>query len=127
MLVSGANLETASSLHINGSIVLDGVPARAINQKTFNIVEQRVSEIKVEDHEDPSLIEKVKGNVIIYFVGSNVEDARLETSKSLNVPLGAVIAFTSEVTPVAMAINRRTPDWSWQEEAEQKCYNCISK
>jgi superfamily II DNA or RNA helicase len=127
LLVSGANLETASSLHVNRlNSFLDGVPVRAINQKTFNIVEQRVSEIKIEDHEDPSLIEKVKGKYNhLFSVGNNVEDARLETSKSLNVPLGAVIAFTSEIAPVVIDINRQAPDWSWQEEAEQKCYAAL--
>lgn len=127
LLLSGASVETASSFHVNRlNGFLDGVSTRAINQKTFNVVEQRVSEIKVEEHEDLTVQEKVKSSFNhFYSVSSNVENSQIETSKHLNIPLGVVTAFTSAITKTNRAVFRKAPDWSWQEKAIEKSYAAL--
>ena len=125
--MSGANIENASSFHVNRlNGLLDGLPTRAINQKTFNVVDQRVSEIDVDAHEDLSLQEKVKGSFNhFYSVSSDVDSALNDTSKQLNIPLGVVGAFTSSIAQPDPAVSRSAPDWSWQEEANKKCYAAL--
>ena len=127
LLVQGANRANASSFHVNRlNGFLDGVPNRSINEKTFNSILSRMKQIKVDDIEDINLQEEIRSHFNNNLSSGRPEKEALEnTSTDLNVPLGVVTSLVGPTSSLVKKSSKVVPDWSWQQNAIDKCMSAI--
>ena len=127
LLKIGANPENFSSFHVNRiNGFLDGMTNRAVNEKTFNAVMNQVNYLNIESYEDINF----KDEIISQFkkhlgAGLKEEEAINKTSINLAIPKGVVISLSRPTFKILPITQKKDPDWSWQEDAINKCLEAI--
>lgn len=119
-LLSDGKEEARSNFHpnrLNG--LLDGNDARAINEKTFRLILERIQSFDTDKIEDSDFISKLNAQLITLLSKGVPKTAAIDTiAIETSTPTGVVRALLSETQEDNIESRKSgTPDWSWQERA----------
>lgn len=120
-LLSAGNEEARSNVfhpnRLNG--LLDGNDARAINEKTFRLIQERIQSIDIDKIEDTDFIGKLNTQLFARLsTGAKESTVIDQIARELSTPIGVVKALWSKMQDDTGDLrDPATPDWSWQQTA----------
>ena len=126
LLSDGQPAETKNTFHANRlNGLLDGNMNRAVNEKTFIQLQDRVASINIAEHEDSDYSSMVALIIELLSAGQTKEEA-FRILQSTALP--PVIAICEQASPSnGTPETAYHPDWSWQVEAVEKTIESLSQ